>query len=87
MDQKLASVLVPEKLSWATATWCIRKCKKRIEKIGGSRVDTESTALGLDVQVRNLLWTGEDAMKKGITILTKGRVRKRRRSAKDSCRL
>ena len=69
MDQKLASVLVPEKMSWATATWSIRKCKKRIEKIGGSRVDTEPTAWGLDVQVWNLLWTGEEAMKKGITIL------------------
>jgi len=37
--------------------------------IGGSRVDTEPTALGLDVQVWNLLWTGEEAMKKGILIL------------------
>ena len=66
MDQKLASVLVPEKISWATATRSIRKCKTRIEKIGGSHVDTEPTAWGLDVQVWNLLWTGEEAMKKGI---------------------
>ena len=62
------------KMSWATATWSIRKCKTRIEKIGGSRADTEPTAWGLDVQVWNLLWTGllwtgEDAMKKGIPIL------------------
>jgi len=64
MDQKLASVLVPEKMSWATATRSIRKCKTRIEKMGGSRVDTEPTAWGLDVQVWNLLWTGEEAMKK-----------------------
>jgi len=35
MDKKLASVLVPEKMSWATATRSIRKCKTRIEKIGG----------------------------------------------------
>jgi len=69
MDKKLASVLVPEKMSWATATRSIRKCKTRIEKIGGSRVDTERTAWGLDVQVWNLLWTGEEAIKKGIPIL------------------
>ena len=68
-DKKLASVLVPEKMSLATATRSIRKCKTRIEKIGGSRVVTEPTAWGLDVQVWNLLWTGEEAMKKGIPIL------------------
>jgi len=66
---KLASVLVPEKMSWATATWSIRKCKTRIEKIGGLRVDAEPIAWGFDVQVWNLLWTGEEAMKKGIPIL------------------
>jgi len=54
MDKKLASALVPEKMSWATATWSNRKCKTRIEKIGGLRVDTEPTAWGLDVQVWNL---------------------------------
>jgi len=69
VDKKLASVLVPEKMSWATATRSIRKCKTRIEKIGGSRVDTEPNAWGLDVQVWNLLWTGEEAMKKSIPIL------------------
>jgi len=68
MDQKLASVLVPEKMSWATSTRSIRLRKARIEKIGGSRVDTEPIAWGLDVQVWNLLWTGEEAMKKGIPI-------------------
>ena len=67
----LASVLVPEKMSWATATRSIRKCKTRIERIGESRVDTEPTAWGLDVQVWNLLWTGEEGMKKGIPILKK----------------
>ena len=55
MDQKLASVLVPEKMSLAKAMRSIRKCITRIEKIGGSRVDTEPTAWGLDVQVWNLL--------------------------------
>ena len=57
MDEKLASVLVPERMSWATATRSIRKCKTRIEKIGGSHVGTEPTVWGLDVQVWNLLWT------------------------------
>ena len=65
-DKKLASVLVPEKMSWATATRFIRKYKTRIEKIGGSRVDTEPIAWGLDVQVWNLLWTGGEDMKKGM---------------------
>jgi len=51
MDQKLASMLVPEKMRWAMATQSIRKCKTRMEKIGGSRVDTEPTVWGLDVQV------------------------------------
>jgi len=69
INQKLASVLGPEKMSWATATRSIRKCKTRIEKIGASCVDTEPTAWGLDVQIWNLLWTGEEAMKKGIPIL------------------
>ena len=54
MDQKPASVLVPEKMSWATAMRSIKKCKTRIEKIGGSRVDTEPTAWGLDVQCTSL---------------------------------
>ena len=65
MYKKLASVLVPKKMSWTTATRSIRKWKTRIEKIGGSRADTEPTAWGLNVQVWNLLWTGEQAMKKG----------------------
>jgi len=49
MDKKLASVIVPEKMSWVTATRSIRKCKTPIEKIGGSRVDTKPTAWNLDV--------------------------------------
>ena len=72
MEKILSSVLVPEKMSWATATRSIRKCKTRNEKIGGSRADTELTAWGrLDTQVWNLLWTGEEAMKKGMPILKK----------------
>jgi len=69
VDKKLASVLVPEMLSRATATRSIRKYKTRIMKIGRSRVDTEPTAWGLDVQVWKLLWTGEEAMKKDIPSL------------------
>ena len=60
-NQKLTSVLVSENMSWAMATRSIRKCKTRIENVGGSHVDTEPTAWGLDVQVWNLLWTGEEA--------------------------
>jgi len=58
-------------MSWTTATLSIRKCKIRIEKIGGSRVDTKPTAWGLGAQVWNLLCTGEEAMKKDILILKK----------------
>jgi len=71
IDQKLASVLVPAKMSWATATQSIRKCKIRIEKIGGSHVDTEPTAWGIDAQVWNLLWIEVEAMKTGMPILKK----------------
>jgi len=69
IDQKLASVLIPEKMSCSTATRSIGKCRTRIEKIGGSCVNTEPTAWGLDAQVWNLLWTGEEAMKEGMPIL------------------
>ena len=53
------------------ATRYIRKCKTRIEKIWGSRVDTEPTAWGLDAHVWNLLRTGEGAVKKGSSIFDK----------------
>jgi len=36
-----------------------------IEKIRGSRVETEPTSWSLDAHVWNLMWTGEEAMKKG----------------------
>jgi len=71
MDQKLAPVLAPEKMSWATATRSIRKCKTRIEKIGGSCVETEPIAWGLDTQVWHLLFTVEETMHKGILICIK----------------
>ena len=34
MDQKLASVLVPEKMSWATATRSIRSAKHELRRLG-----------------------------------------------------
>jgi len=71
MDPKLALVLVPEKMSLATATRSIWKCKTRIQKIGGSCVDTQLAAWSLDATIWNLLWTGEEALKKGIPILKK----------------
>jgi len=77
IDQKLASVLVTEKTSWATATQSIQMCKTQIEQIGGLHVDTDPTAWGLEAQVWHLLWTGEEAMQKGN--LKKGRIRKSRR--------
>jgi len=85
MDQKLVSEFVPGKMSWATATRFIRKCKIRSEKIGGSRVDTEPTVWALEAQVWNLLWTREEAMTKGM--LKKGRIRKHSTTTKDSRRL
>jgi len=71
VDPKLASVLVPAIMSWATATQSIWKCKIRFEKIGGSHVGTEPTVWGLDAQVWNLLWIEVEAMKKGMPILKK----------------
>ena len=44
----LASVHTTGKLSWAAATGSIRECKMRIERIGGSRLDTDSEVWGLD---------------------------------------
>jgi len=42
LDSRLASVHTTGKLSWAAATRSIRECKMRIERIGGSRLDTDS---------------------------------------------
>jgi len=55
----------------------------------------DPTALGLDARIWNLLWTGEETVKKGVPILKKktgfekedDRFRKRRRSTKDSSTL
>ena len=42
LDSRLASVHTTGKLSWAATTRSIRECKMRIERIGGSRLDTDS---------------------------------------------
>jgi len=42
LDSRLASVHTTGKMSWAAATKSIRECKMRIERIGGSRLDTDS---------------------------------------------
>ena len=38
-------------------------------------MDTESRAWGLDTHVWNSLWTGEEAMKKGVPLLRKAGYR------------
>jgi len=43
------------KMSWATTTRSLWKCKLRMENIGWSLVNTEPTAWGFDVHVWNLL--------------------------------
>jgi len=42
LDSRLASVHTSGKLSWAAATRSIKECKMMIERIGGSRLDTDS---------------------------------------------
>jgi len=65
LDSRLASVHTTGKLSWAA----IRECKMRIERIGGSRPDTDSEVWGLDQTIWELMWTGEAAMRKSIPAL------------------
>ena len=48
LDSRLASVHAIGKMSWAAATRSVRECKMRIERIGGSRLDTDSEVWGLD---------------------------------------
>jgi len=66
---RLASVHITGKLSWAAATRSIRECKMRIERIGGSRLDTDSEVWGLDQTTEELMWAGEAAMRKSIPAL------------------
>ena len=69
LDSSLASVHTTGKLSWAAATRSIRECKMRIERIGGSRLDTDSEVWGLDQTTWELMWAGEVAMRKSIPAL------------------
>jgi len=69
LDSRLASVNTTGKLSWAAATRSIRECKMSIERIGGSRLDTDSEVWGLDQTTWELMWAGEAAMRKSIPTL------------------
>jgi len=42
LDSRLASVHTIGKLSWAAATRSIKECKMRMERMRGSRLDTDS---------------------------------------------
>jgi len=70
LDSRLASVHTAGNMSWAAATRSIRECKIRIERIGGSRLDTDSDVWGLDQKTWALMWAGlaagEAAMRKSI---------------------
>ena len=61
LDSRLASVHTTGKLSWAAATRSIRECKMRIERIGVSRLDTDSEVWGFDQTTWELMWAGEVA--------------------------
>ena len=50
-------------------TRSIRECKMRIERIGGSRLDTDSEVWVLDQTTWELMWAGEVAMQKSIPAL------------------
>jgi len=67
-NNRLASVNTTGKMSLAAATRSesIMKCKMRIERIGGSRLDTDLVVSGLDHTTWELMWAGEAAMRKSI---------------------
>jgi len=69
LDRRLAAVHTTGKLSWAAAPRSIREYKMRIERIGGSRLDTNSEVWGLDQTTWKLMWAGEAAMRKSISAL------------------
>ena len=46
-----------------------RECKMRIERIGGSHLDTDSEVSGFDQTTWELVWAGEVAMRKRIPAL------------------
>ena len=54
---------------WKNELDCnIRECKMRMERIGGSRLDTDSEVWGLDQTTWELMWAGE-AVRKSIAAL------------------
>ena len=67
--RRLASVHTTGKLSWAAATRSIRECKMRMERIGGSRLNTDSEVWGLDQTTWELMLAGQAAMRKSIPAL------------------
>jgi len=73
LDSRLASVHTTANLIWAAATRSIRECKMRIERIGGSRLDTDSEVWGLDQTTWELMWAGESDMRKSIPALRQAR--------------
>jgi len=68
LDRRLASVHTTGKMSWAAATRSIRECKIRIERIGGSRLDTDSDVWGLDQPTWELMWAGEAACERAFPL-------------------
>ena len=69
LDSRLGSVHTTGKLSWAAATRSIRECNIRIERIRGSRLDTDSEVWGLNQTTWELMCAGEAAMRKSIPAL------------------
>jgi len=69
LDSRLASVHTTGKMSWTAVTRSIGECTKRIEKIGGLRLDTDLEVWGLDQTTWELTWAGEAAMQKSIPAL------------------
>jgi len=58
LDSRLETVQITGKTSWAAATRSMKECKMRIERIRGSRLDTDSEVWGLDQTTRELIWAG-----------------------------
>jgi len=71
LDSRLASVHTTGKMSWAAATRSIRECKMRINRIGGSRLNTDSELWGpgLEQITWELMWAAESAIQKSISAL------------------
>jgi len=68
LDSRLASVHTTGKLNWAAATRSIRECKIRIERIGGSRLDTDPEVWGLDQTTWELMWAEKQPCKRAFPL-------------------